>query len=437
MILAIERPSRAESAKVATRQHQAAVTVAVPAMLVRFGSYELDRDRRELRFGDVPVHVEPLVLDLLIYLVANRNHVVSKDEMVDTVWGGRIVSDGTLNSRINAARRAVGDNGKAQALIRTVPRRGFRFVGEVSDAVAPAGGAIERVTGAGAAPAEAGSSTPVQEVRFCRSADGVNLALATCGSGLPVVRSGTWLTHIQRDWESPVWEPLFRRLAERFCLVRYDPRGCGLSDRHAPDISLDGFVRDLEAVVDTLGLQRFALFGTSQGAAVSIAYAARHPDRVSRLVLSGGFALGWRKRGSAAEIATREAMLTLIEQGWGNDNPAFRQVFTARLWPDTTAEQARSFDELQRLSASPENAARVQRAVGEFDVTALLPLIRVPTLVLHSRGDATVPRELGLMLAQQIPNARFVEIDSRNHFPLAHEASWEGYLEEVSGFLKV
>jgi pimeloyl-ACP methyl ester carboxylesterase len=194
-------------------------------------------------------------------------------------------------------------------------------------------------------------------------------------------------------------------------------------------------VRDLETVVDSLGLERFALFGTSQSAAVSIAYAARYPDRVSKLVLSGGFALGWRKRGSAAEIATREAMLTLIEQGWGHDNPAFRQVFTARLWPDTTPEQSRSFDELQRLSASPENAARVQRAVGEIDVTGLLPLIKAPTLVLQSSADATVPRELGLMLAQGIPNARFVEIESRNHFPLSHEASWESYVGEILGFL--
>src|SRR3954470_18948499 len=404
-------------------------------MLVRFGSYELDKERRELRSRNVPIHVEPQVPDLLIYLVTNRHHVVSKDEMIEGVWGGRIVSDVTLNSRINAARRAIGDNGKTQALIRTLARRGFRFVGEVNDDTTGAGIAIDNVSGVRRAATEPASFTAVQQVRFCRSADGVNLALATCGSGFPLVRSGTWLTHIQRDWESPVWEPLFRRLAERFCLVRYDPRGCGLSDRHAPDISLDGFVRDLETVVDTLALQRFALFGTSQGAAVSIAYAARHPDRVSRLVLSGGFALGWRKRGSAAEIATREAMLTLIEQGWGNDNPAFRQMFTARLWPDTTAEQARSFDDLQRLSASPENAARVQRAVGEFDVTVLLPLIKVPTLVLHSRGDATVPRELGLMLAQEIPNARFVEIDSRNHFPLAHEASWDSYLQEILGFL--
>ncbi len=403
-------------------------------MLACFGGYELDQERRELRLHEVPVHVEPQVFDLLLYLVANRDRVVTKDEMVGAIWGGRIVSDVTLNSRINAARRVIGDNGKTQALIRTVPRRGFRFVGAVNERTRTPGAAVEILPAARQIPAGM-SSAPAQHVRFCRSVDGVNLAVATCGDGFPLVRTGTWLTHIQHDWESPVWAPSFRRLAAGLCLVRYDPRGCGLSDWQVPDISFEGFVQDLEAVVDSLRLERFALFGTSQGAAVSIAYAARHPDRVTSLVFSGGFPLGWRRRGSAAEIATREALATLIEQGWGHDNPAFRQVFTARLWPDATAEQVRSFDELQRLSASPENAVRVQRAVGEIDVTALLPQIKMPTLVLHSRGDATVPRELGLMLAQGIPNARFVEIESRNHFPLSHEASWERYIEEILGFL--
>jgi pimeloyl-ACP methyl ester carboxylesterase len=228
---------------------------------------------------------------------------------------------------------------------------------------------------------------------------------------------------------------LFLQLAERFRLVRYDPRGCGLSDRDTARISFEGFVRDLEAVTDAVGLERFALFGISQGAAVSIAYAARHPDRVSHLILSGGFALGWNRRGTAAEIATRAALLTLIAHGWGQDNPAFRQVFSARLWPETTIEQSRSFDELQRLSASPENAERIQRVVGDIDVTALLPLVKAPTLVLHSRGDATVPRELGLTLAQQIPGARFVELDSRNHFPLSPETAWKTYVEEIVGFV--
>lgn len=404
-------------------------------MLVRFGNCELDCDRRELRRGAKPVHVQPQVFDLLVYLVTHRDRVISRDEMLKAVWKGRSVSEVTLNSHVNAARHAVGDDGQGQVLIRTVPRRGFRFIGRLLES-SLIGEAIETPKGKGPLETNTKSVAPSQDVRFCRSSDAVNLAVATCGSGFPIVRIGTWLTHVQHDWDSPIWSPLFQRLAERFRLVRYDPRGCGLSDRNPELISFEGFVHDLETVTDALGLERFALLGTSQGAAVSIAYAVRHPDRVSNLILSGGFALGWNRRGTAAEIATRRAMLTLIAHGWGQDNPAFRQVFAARQWPDTTAEQSRSFDEMQRLSASPENAERIQRVVGDINVTALLPSVKAPTLVLHSRGDVSVPRELGLMLAQQIPDARFVELDSRNHFPLSHEAAWKTYVEEIVGFVE-
>jgi pimeloyl-ACP methyl ester carboxylesterase/DNA-binding winged helix-turn-helix (wHTH) protein len=404
-------------------------------MLVRFGNCEINGERRELRRGAALVHVQPQVFDLIVYLITHRERVISRDEMVEAVWGGRIVSDVTLNSRINAARQATGDDGKRQALIRTVPRRGFRFVGEVTEVAAARGETTEIPRGELSVETDTRLIERSQDVTFCRSSDGVNIAIATCGSGFPVVKTGTWLTHVQRDWDSPVWSPLFHRLAERFRLVRYDPRGCGLSDRDTALISFEGFVSDLEAVTDALRLERFALLGISQGAAVSIAYAAQHPDRVSHLILSGGFALGWNRRGTAAEIATRAALLTLIAQGWGQDNPAFRQVFAMRLWPETTAEQLKSFDELQRLSASPENAERIQRVVGNIDVTGLLPLVKAPTLVLHSRGDATVPRELGLMLAQRIPNARFVEFDSRNHFPLSHEPAWKMYVDEIIGFV--
>ena len=404
-------------------------------MLVRFGNCELDSERRELRRNAKQVHVQPQVFDLLVYLIDHRHRVISKDQMVETIWKGRFVSDVTLNSRINSARHAIGDDGKRQVLIRTVPRRGFRFVGELVEETAANGGSTGTASSETPPLTRATSVASTQNVTFCRSSDGVNLAVATCGSGFPIVKTGTWLTHVQHDWDSPIWSPLFQRLTDRFRLVRYDPRGCGLSERDTACISFDGFVRDLEAVTDSLGLERFALLGTSQGAAVSIAYAARHPDRVSHLVLSGGYPLGWNRRGTAAEVATRAALLTLIAHGWGQDNPAFRQVFAARLWPDTTVEQSRSFDELQRLSASPENAERIQRVVGDIDVTDLLPLVQTPTLVLHSRRDATVPRELGLMLAQQIPGARFVEFDSRNHFPLSHEAVWKTYVEEILDFV--
>lgn len=404
-------------------------------MIICFGECELDIDGRELRRANIPVHVEPQVFDLLSYLITHRERAIAKSEIVKEVWGGRIVSDATLGSRINAVRQAVGDTGKTQTYIRTLPRRGFRFVGRVARESGTTKN-FASIVDLEADPVRIEKYVgPDQTVTFCQTRDGINLAIATSGKGLPVVKTGTWLTNVERDWQSPLWSPLYSRLASQFQLVRYDPRGCGLSDWNVPEISIDGFVSDLEAVVDALGLERFALFGISQGAAISIAYAVRHPERVSRLALSGGFPLGWRKRVSASEIATREALFTLLQHGWGQDNPAFRQVFDLRMWPDATSDQLRSLNELQHVSTSPENAIRILRALGDIDVTPLLGQISIPTLVLHCRGDVTNPIELGLMLARGIPHAHFVEIDSRNHIPLAHEPGWGRHVDELCRFL--
>jgi pimeloyl-ACP methyl ester carboxylesterase len=217
--------------------------------------------------------------------------------------------------------------------------------------------------------------------------------------------------------------------------VRYDERGNGLSDWNVEDISFEAFVHDLEAVVDGLGLERFALLGVSQGAAVAVAYATRHPERVSRLVLLGGYTQGWRKRANEIEMAQREALESLIRFGWGQDNPAFRQVFTSLFIPGGTPDQMQWFNDLQRVSSSPENAVRLMRAFGDIDVTDSLSRVTAPTLVLHSRGDARVPLEQGLMLARGIPAARFVELDSDNHVVLSHEPAWRRFVDEVTTFL--
>ena len=392
-------------------------------MQFHFRDYCLDVDRRELRRGSELQTVPPQVFDLLTYLIRNRERVVTKDDLIETIWDGRVVSESTLTSSISAVRKAVGDSGDEQRLIRTIARKGIRFVGEVTE------GAPKQPTSR-----DVSGPAPRQEVTFCQAIDGVNLAVASSGNGFPVLKVGTWLTHIEHDWNSGVWEPLITRLSAQFRLVRYDPRGCGLSDRDA-EISFEALVDDIEAVANSLELKRFALFGFSQGAAMSVAYAARHPDRVSHLVLSGSFPLGWRKHGSEAEIARREALITLIQHGWGLDNPAFRQVFSTRLFPDATPEMMHWLNELQRISTSPENAMRLQRAIGDFDVTGLLSKLSVPTLVLHSRGDGTIPVELGLMMARGIPKARFVEVDSRNHLPLSTEPAWQRYIDEICTFL--
>ncbi len=275
-----------------------------------------------------------------------------------------------------------------------------------------------------------------QEVHFCTTRDGVRLVYSRVGSGPPLVKTGNWMTHLEFDFESPIWRHLYRELSRDHSLIRYDARGNGLSDRDVEDVSLETFVSDLESVVDASGLERFALLGISQGSAVSIAYAVRHPERVTHLALYGGFAVGSAKRAlSAAEQEQKAAMLTLMRLGWGQENAAFRQLFTSLFIPGGTKEQADWFNELQRISASPEDAARNMIAASEMDVSALLSQVTVPTLVMHARDDARVPFELGRRLAAGIPSARFVSLPSRNHLILEDEPAFPQFLQELRQFL--
>jgi DNA-binding winged helix-turn-helix (wHTH) protein/alpha-beta hydrolase superfamily lysophospholipase len=393
-------------------------------VLFQFEDCLLDTDRRELRRGPELIALEPQVFDLLVYLVQNRDRVVSKDDLIASVWGGRIVSDSTLQSRINAARKALGDNGGQQRAIRTIARKGVRFICTV-DEVAES---RARDQASKAQP----TSSPQQEIHFCTAPDGVRIAYALAGQGPPLVKAANWLNHLEYDWQSPIWSHLLYALAAEHRLIRYDERGNGLSDWDADDISFDAFVRDLESVVEATGLARFALLGISQGCAVSIAYAVRHPTRVSHLVLYGGFARG-RSRRDRAEADT---LLGLIRQGWGRENPAFRQFFASLFLPGGTPEQMQWFNDLQRITTSPENAVRILNATGSVDVSDLLPRVKVPTLVLHCRNDAAQPFDEGRRLAAGIPGARFVALESPNHLVLEGEPAWSRLLEEVKAFLK-
>ncbi|HEY6620869.1 MAG TPA: alpha/beta fold hydrolase [Steroidobacteraceae bacterium] len=244
------------------------------------------------------------------------------------------------------------------------------------------------------------------------------------------------MTHLEFDVESPIWRHLYRELSRDHTLIRYDARGNGLSDRDVKDVSFETFVGDLETVVDAAGFERFALLGISQGCAISIAYAARHPERVTHLILFGGYAVGWAKRvRSAAEKEQDAAMLTLMRLGWGQENPAFRQLFTSQFIPGGTKEQTDWFNELQRISTSPEDAVRNLVANGDTDVSALLGKVAVPTLVMHSRGDARVPFDQGRRLAAGIPGARFVSLSSGNHLILEDEPAFPRFLLEIRAFV--
>jgi serine/threonine protein kinase/pimeloyl-ACP methyl ester carboxylesterase len=274
-----------------------------------------------------------------------------------------------------------------------------------------------------------------QHIHFCTTSDGVRIAYATVGEGPPLVKAANWLNHLEFDWQSPIWRHLLEEFARDHLLVRYDERGNGLSDWDVENLSFEEFVRDLESVVDAVGLSRFPLLGISQGGAVAIAYAVRHPERVSHLILYGAYARGWARRGSADEIDRREALLTLTKLGWGQDNPAYRQLWTTLYVPDAAPAQMQWFNDLQRVSASPENAVRLLNEVGKIDVLDLLPQVRVPTLVLHCRNEVVVPFEEGRLLAASIPGALFVPLEGRNHLLLESESAWAAFIAEVRRFL--
>lgn len=284
--------------------------------------------------------------------------------------------------------------------------------------------------------ASSSAGLPEQLVRHCVASDGTRLAWSPVGAGPPLVKTANWLNHIEFDWHSPVYRHWLMELTRENCLIRYDERGNGMSDWDAEDLSLDAFIDDLESVVDAAGLDRFDLFGLSQGAAVAIAYAHRHPEKVRRMVLLGGYARGWALRLSGDDLVRRRAMVTLSRTGWGSDTPTFRQMFTSLYIPGGSPEQLGWWNELQRISTSPANAERLQMALGSIDVSALLSEIRVPTLVGHARRDQVIPFTAGVDLANTIPGAKFVELDSDNHVLLEDEPAWKAFKEAMRKFLR-
>ncbi|MDU9007099.1 alpha/beta fold hydrolase [Sedimentitalea todarodis] len=275
-----------------------------------------------------------------------------------------------------------------------------------------------------------------QKIGFCRASDGARIAYATVGEGPPLVKAANWLNHLELDWNSPIWGSTFSACSEFRKFIRYDERGNGLSDWDVNDISMEAFVRDLETVVDALELKRFPLLGISQGCAVSVEYAVRHPERVTGLVLIAGYATGWRIGASAEEQAHREAVLTLTRHGWGTSNPAYRHIFSQTFMPDSKPEDLDWFDEFQRQTTSPENAVRFQEAFGDIDVRDSLAKVNVPTIVFHARGDRRISVDQGRELAMGIPGAEFVPLDSENHIMLGHEPAWRECILRTREFMK-
>jgi DNA-binding winged helix-turn-helix (wHTH) protein/esterase/lipase len=389
----------------------------------RFGPFHLDVRERRLSRGDEVIPLRLKVFDTLLLLVENAGRLVTKQELLDTVWPETTVEENNLNHNVSVLRKALGEKATGQQYIETVPRVGYRFAAPVDVAVPQ--------TGASAA----STAKARQEIRYCTTSEHVRLAYATTGNGPPLVKASNWLTHLDFEWGSPIWRHWYSALSLHHQLVRYDERGNGMSERDVPDVSFDTWVRDLEAVVDAAGLDRFPLLGISRGGAIAIAYAVKHPERVTQLVLYGAFAAGAKHIGTPQELEARRALRSLLRLGWGLNNPAFCKTFTCRFIPEATPEHEQWFDELQRVSTSPENAARLMERDDDIDVRPLLSQVKTPTLVIHCDRDHAVPPELGRLLAAEIPGARYVSLPSANHLMLAEEPAWPLFLEELGLFL--
>ena len=396
--------------------------------IYRFGAFRLDVGERQLLCEGRAVPLRMKVFDTLCMLVEHSGRLLTKHELMERIWPDAAVEENNLNHNISTLRRALGEQATGQQFIETVPRIGYRFVAAVT-------GPEGITSGLEPAPRAGPQRTLRQEIRLCTAPDGTRIACSTAGQGPPLVKAANFLNHLEFEWESPIWRHWIEEISRRQLFVRYDERGCGLSDWNVQDLSFEAWVRDLETVVDALGLERFALLGISQGGAVAAAYAARHPQRVSHLILFGAFARGWQFRGDPRQIEAWNALTALVRLGWGGNNSEFRQMFTTRFIPDAGAEQMQWFNDLQRISATPENAARLIEEFASVDVRPLLAGLDVPSLVLHCQDDVVVPLDEGRLLAADIRGARFVPLPSRNHLVLAQEPAWQSLLRELSAFL--
>jgi pimeloyl-ACP methyl ester carboxylesterase/DNA-binding winged helix-turn-helix (wHTH) protein len=374
---------------------------------IALADFTFDSARLELRDSSgAPAALRAQALAVLACLARQRGHVVTRDELMRAVWRDVVVTDGSLAQCINEIRQALGDS--AHHIVQTVPKRGYRLDADnaPSTAAPAAGRGFE------------------QEIGFATS-DGARIAYAASGAGPVLLRAPHWMTHLEWDWRSLVYRPWIEGLSRRYRYVRYDCRNWGLSDRGVAPATLPVAASDMAAVADAAGLRRFALLGISGGGAIAIRYAALHPERVSHLVLVGGYARGSLHRGAASiTVQHLDAWSRLVEEGWAQDNAAFRQIMTSQMYPGASADEMRSFNDMQRVSCTPHEAAGIRRVLADVDATAHLRDVRCPTLVLHNPRDAMVPFEEGRLVASSIAGAHLAPFESQNHVPLCGEPAF-------------
>lgn len=395
-----------------------------------FGPFELDIKERRLHREGEAVPLRAKIFDTLCALVECHGRLVRKEDLMQRLWPDSVVEENNLDHNISKLRRSLGEGKGGVRYIETVPRQGYRFVADVQELE---NGSARSVV------VELPGPTPVtleQEIRFFNAADGTRIAYSVAGEGPVILKAANWLNHLEFELKSPIWQHWLPVLTRHNTLVRYDERGNGLSSWNIDDFSFEAWVRDFEQLADEVKTEKFTLLGISQGAAVAVSYAVRHPERVDKMILHGSFARGWRKRPIPDEIEKRNAFLTLARLGWGKDNPAFRQMFTTLYMPDGLPEHQAWWNELQRVCTSPENAVQLMHAAGYIDVVDLLPKVKCPTLVMHSEGDEAVPVAEGRLVASRIPGAKFVALPSRNHLVIHSEPAWPIFVRELSSFME-
>ena len=390
-------------------------------MIYAFSEVELNTDRHLLtRRGEV-ISVEPQVFDILRILAENAGVLVTKDQLMDEVWGGRIVSEATVGARINAARSAVGDNGKEQAVIRTVPRRGFELVADVT-IVAP--------------DEQTGVDTPHQTVRYASATDGRSIAWSSAGDGKPVLLSWHHLTHLELDWSSQLVGPFYQALASKRRVIRFDNRGTGLSDPLNASDTFDHHVEDICAVADSAGLERFPIVALLQGAAFAIRFAARHPERVSRLVLINCYARGRAIRQGAPEMLEHDPFIALLKSGaWGDPNNGFMRAWATIVSPLASFDETTELIELFGKATTTADALLQRNLIDHLEVTGDLAAVTCPSLVIQARLGAIHPVQEGRLVAAGIPNAEFVEVDSANSILTTNDQAYQQQVQTIVEFL--
>jgi pimeloyl-ACP methyl ester carboxylesterase len=399
----------------------------VTNVVYEFGPFRLEPAEYRLLRGDAAISLTRKAFCTLLALVERHGTLVSKQELMSVVWPDITVEENNLDRNISTLRKALGEQADGEPYIETVPRVGYRFVAAVTECGSN-----------GRQPDSDDTDVSARhEIRFCTTRDGVRLAYATIGTGHPLIKVANCFNHLDFEWGSPIWRHWVRDLAKGHSIVRYDGRGNGISDWEVQDVSFEAWIHDLETVVDAAGLDKFVLMGHSQGGAVAIAYAVKHPERVSHLVLCGAYSRGAFHRDQADAVQVRRALETLVQHNWGKTNPAFFQVVTDLYIPEkATAEDQQWFKDLQLVSCSTDNLVKFMQACDEINVRPLLPSISVPTIVFHSDRDRIAPPQEGRILAAEIPGARFVPLPSANHILLAAEPAWKIFREELESFLQ-